>query len=747
MITPILIISHLLQNTNHAASGSSNDHVTDTSWLNILAFSLKHNVTGALMEDLLKLLRLCSGDTASIPRSKYMLEKAFEDFVDKSECHHYCGVCSSYIGLSVSKDSELKCQICSSTQTVRQSLELGQFFICIPLRDQLKALLENEPITIIYNDQNRNGITDISDGKLYKYLKSVSDSFFSLSFNCDGVPVFRSSKFSIWPLLCSVNEVTREERDKNVILCALWFGSSKPLMTSFLKPFVEECKSLGQMGLQWQDPVDHSIKTSKVYALCAICDAVARPLLQNFKQFNGEYGCGHCLHPGVQVRKGNGTVRVYPCLEEMPELRDHNTTVRIGEIAKNNEQSILGIKGPSPVVDLPHFDLINGMVPDYMHCVLLGVCRQIATLWFDSKSYSQPWYIGLNTARVDGNLLAIKPPSIFSRIPRSIVERRFWKAHEWQNWLLYYSLPVLKGILPNKYLCHWALLVEGVSILLGSDISQEDIDHAHEALELYVKSVQSLYGEDQMTYNVHSLLHLTKSVENLGPLWAQSAFMFENYNGYLLKQVKSSNAVPQQLCKRVAWSRALPRIAKACSSNDVSPEMKSFYTEMTSSKHHVRNYAKYDRVTALGVPKIRPVSENDMNALLDVPGSSTGRYYNRIVVNGEVIHSQTYTKTKKRNNSVVILKDGSIFKVSYFLCVSDDQHHLYAVGKFGNCTVQKLVRGCTVKIALTFMKTVHFPTGFERAVDSNDIVRPCVYINCETSGPVVCEQIRTYYCK
>ncbi len=137
----------------------------------------------------------------------------------------------------------------------------------------------------------------------------------------------------------------------------------------------------------------------------------------------------------------------------------------------------------------------------------------------------------------------------------------------------------------------------------------------------------------------------------------------------MLKQVKSSNADPKQLCKRVAWSRALPHITKACSSNDVSPEMKSFYTEMTSSKHHVRNYAKYDRVTALGVPKIRPVSENYMNALhalLDVPWSSTGRYYNIIVVNGEVIHSQTYTKTKKMNNSVVILKDGSIFKISKY---------------------------------------------------------------------------------
>lgn len=213
-----------VQNTNHASSSFSNVHVTDTSWLNILAFSLKHNVTGALMEDLLKLLRLCNGDGASIPRSKYMLEKAFKDFVDKSEYHHYCGVCSTYIGLSVSKDSELKCQICSSTQTVRQSLELGHFFICIPLRDQLKFLLENEPFINIYNDQNRDRITDISDWKLYKYLKSISDSFFSLSFNCDGVPVFQSSKFSIWPLLCSVNEIPREERDKNVILCALWFG-------------------------------------------------------------------------------------------------------------------------------------------------------------------------------------------------------------------------------------------------------------------------------------------------------------------------------------------------------------------------------------------------------------------------------------------------------------------------------------------------------------------------------------------
>ena len=34
-----------------------------------------------------------------------------------------------------------------------------------------------------------------------------------------------------------------------------------------------------------------------------------------------------------------------------------------------------------------------------------------------------------------------------------------------------------------------------------------------------------------MTYNVHQLLHLRDSVEDLGPLWSHSCFFFEDLNG------------------------------------------------------------------------------------------------------------------------------------------------------------------------------------------------------------------------
>ena len=34
-----------------------------------------------------------------------------------------------------------------------------------------------------------------------------------------------------------------------------------------------------------------------------------------------------------------------------------------------------------------------------------------------------------------------------------------------------------------------------------------------------------------MTFNVHKLLHLKGSVDNLGPLWSHSCFFFEDLNG------------------------------------------------------------------------------------------------------------------------------------------------------------------------------------------------------------------------
>ena len=66
--------------------------------------------------------------------------------------------------------------------------------------------------------------------------------------------------------------------------------------------------------------------------------------------------------------------------------------------------------------------------------------------------------------------------------------------------------------------------------------------------------------------------------------------------------------------------------------------------------------------------------------------------------------------------------------VSHFVDLGDQC--LYARGNYGNCTVQKLARGSLVGTPLSYMSTVHFPTGFHKAINATQVVGPCMYIQC-----------------
>lgn len=69
-------------------------------------------------------------------------------------------------------------------------------------------------------------------------------------------------------------------------------------------------------------------------------------------------------------------------------------------ISSSSKDPVCGVKGASALMLLPDFDLIRGTSIDYMHCVLLGVTKNLMTLWFDpshkNKSFSvhnifYPW--------------------------------------------------------------------------------------------------------------------------------------------------------------------------------------------------------------------------------------------------------------------------------------------------------------------------------------------------------------------
>lgn len=352
-------------------------------------------------------------------------------------------------------------------------------------KDIQEALLNSRP-----KQSSDHKIRDICDGLEYKKLSSdggiLSDkNNFSLTVNTDGAPVFESSKCSIWPLQFFINELPADIRFKaeNVLLAGLWFGAKDPRMDVFMIPFMEEALSLHNTGFNWKKQSGETV-TSKVVTLCCCLDSVARPMVQGIKQFNGYYGCSYCLHPGKNVDGScvRFTESGQPSHEERTDSgirKDMRKAVKKGKIVN-------GVKSMSPFYILPSFNLVYGFVIDYMHCVLLSVTRTMANLWLDSANHYQPYYICLSAGVVDNRLKSITPPSKVTRFPRPISQRSAWKANEWRNWLLFYSLPCLKGVRPKKYYEHFAVLVLTIYCLLGEEISFEDVDYFNNAMDKFL---------------------------------------------------------------------------------------------------------------------------------------------------------------------------------------------------------------------------------------------------------------------
>ena len=70
-----------------------------------------------------------------------------------------------------------------------------------------------------------------------------------LSFNIDGVPLFKSSKKSLWPILCAVTNL----KPLIVFPVALTYGGIKPNNLDFLSDTIKDLNGLIQNGLFFEE--------------------------------------------------------------------------------------------------------------------------------------------------------------------------------------------------------------------------------------------------------------------------------------------------------------------------------------------------------------------------------------------------------------------------------------------------------------------------------------------------------------
>ncbi|XP_043481109.1 uncharacterized protein LOC122510490 [Leptopilina heterotoma] len=628
----------------------------------LLKFAVTHSLSLTAVTQLFLLINSMFSSPI-LPESRYLINTLFNPS-SNATFHGMCPQCS-YIGIFKRSDKSIKCTFCDLDVQVKSS-SYNDFFVYFDINSQISELVETNS-DYYYNVMNRrryenNVFKDIYDGQMYRaFVNSLDDNdrhqYLTTTFNTDGAPLFESSAYSIWPLFLQINELPYQVRTNELILCALWFGKSKPNMNVFLKPFVANMNKLSAEGVKCK--VKEKVLSVKVYSLCCCVDSICRPTMQGFCQFNGKYGCPWCLHPGQWVSNPttkNGGSQKYPLLDAPVSRRTVQDTLRHMEIATPNKPCF-GIKHPSELINLNNFDIIDGFVPDPMH-IVSNVGKLFTHIWFGTKSVSSAYLTKDKLIEINSIMTKIKVPCQVGRLSRSLDDKEFWKAREWENWILYYSIPIISLFLDSKYIMHWLLLVEAFYILSKERITIDDLNHADKLLHKFVADTENLYSSVAMTFNVHILLHLARSVFNWGPLFAHSCYGFESGNGQLLKTIHSAKGVHHQVARHVAFNFSHLFVKKAVYDN-CSTEMKHYYDSLGHAK--VQNTLKTQKARYFGM--ISAV-EDAWKIKLELSENSV--CYSKMVKNG-CLYLSSERINQRSDNAFVLLHNGSYANIFKFI--------------------------------------------------------------------------------
>lgn len=554
---------------------------TDEAVLSVLQLYIKHKLTKNALKDALKTVCDMLPVPNNMPTTVFKLFKYITDLAPSCAIikHYYCNSCQIYYD-DKTEHSIQKCR--TSTECLLSAGNTAGVFYELNVVDQIKYFFEHRNLYKIIVQQHEprdsNVITDITDGSEYlrvNYSEAHKRGLYDLTLilNTDGLCLKKSSTGNCWPLMFTIAEIPKNLRNNFVIIIGIWYDNHKPSMNSFLQPFCEKFKTCFDEGVNWIHPINKTQHKSKVVVPLIVADAPARAQIQNIFNFNGRYGCNLCE---IKTRKckilsNKKRKRIYPFINEQQIILRTSKRLRVQgkKVQTRAVNNIRGTKGIPIISTLPLIDISTCMVPEFMHSVLLGPVKQFTNLWYESNG---EWCVKNSLNNINEFLLKIRPPDSFNRMPRSLSLLHLYKASEWYVWLLFYSLPTMAEYLPDKYVQHWLLLVKAIYILLGNNILSKDIEEAETLLRLFVSLIEKLYGDRQLTYNVHMLLHLKLCVKRWGPLWAWSAFPFENFNGFLSRIVHSSKHIGQELVNNIIIAQGIQVLKNKVTKHALSPE-------------------------------------------------------------------------------------------------------------------------------------------------------------------------------
>ena len=194
---------------------------------------------------------------------------------------------------------------------------------------------------------------------------------------------------------------------------------------------------------------------------------------------------------------------------------------------------------------------------DTMHLVDKGVFGRFLEV---INTWERPWKLSAPVVQdISAVLLQLGTtrPTDFNRPQRSFEHYPKYKCTELRRLLRYDGLVAFKGRLHPRIYQQYLLLQSSMYILSSLYLLPLYVDHAENFLSSFVEHCQQVYGEQFVTYNVHSLTHFESECRAHGEAHSFSAYAYENELKTIKDALKSGYKPLYQLAVRESRKRKI----------------------------------------------------------------------------------------------------------------------------------------------------------------------------------------------
>ena len=463
-----------------------------------------------------------------------------------SECSRCEGNCSEHLKMCLSSWLTEEKNI-NEMAVGRLLKKLHPYFPMLPLSSSslLSSNLKETNISIVPMGPGEYShfdwipcIRNIVESMPTETLQSLTDYKLDLLVNVDGLPLYKNSnKYTAYPILVSCLQIP------DYVICVGIYCSNKDKR----KAMPKDCDLLYRFINDIQS-VSNILRTKKgdfkIQLGPFVCDAPVRSELKGIISHTGYNSYERCVQHGTY---SHGHVI----------LPKNNQPSRNDESFRNKSDINHHLENREVFLEALGYPMVSGFILDYMHMACLGLMKRCLLCWKTGKTSSNRIHFNSRSKEIFDVKCSHLTKFISSDFNRKceggLANVSNWKASEFRLFMLYLGIIILfdKEVASRDIFENFLLFSLSMKFLL-SENNHNHLDFVKNMLIRFIEGAIDIYGSSFLSYNVHSIQHLTEDYQMYGNLEKISAFKFESYLGTNIKGAVRAGFKPlQQITRHV----------------------------------------------------------------------------------------------------------------------------------------------------------------------------------------------------